>query len=306
MAVESSKSIPAVAWVKYKTFAGCKIDGSEAVPKPEGTRHMDRAYYLTALLEAPRYGSVQSYDGCGMSGGPLHNIAVLPSSMGQGSMFELLAFMQRANPIATSMLQLLLAYREQGWVVSMDGMLRHYGATTLVKGAEIRETFTPPQGVVPRMGVFWERAKRWALLHSNVFRDPLLFDAQKEYAIEWLLSSQRATEDLFYRGKNVKTVEVGPGFSPEEDLALCVYHAYSVNGPGPARDILVETQKQVQRPKDFARSLIDRFARSTYGNWTSRYARTRTLAHGTGFWPATFFTGRQAIFPVRNALVSEK
>ncbi len=306
MAVQTSASTPQVAWVKYKTFSGCKIDGTAPVRVPTSKRHMDRAYYLTAQLEAPTYGGVQSYDGCGMSGGPLHNIAVLPASMTQGSLFALLAFLEKRAPAATSMLQLLLAYREQGWVIAQDGVLRHYTDKSVVSGAEIVDVFTPLRGVVPKNGAFWERAKRWALLHSQALRDEVLFDAQKEFAIEWLVTSQRATEDLFYRGKNVRTVEVGAGVTPEEDLALCVYHAYSVNGPGPARDVLSATIKQTQKPVEFARALIARFAQTAWGNWSIRHARTRAFAQQSKLWPSSFFTGRNAIFPARNGLTQEK
>ena len=79
--------------VTFKTFAGIKIQGEQAVgvpTAPDAERHIARAFCLTARMEAPTWGSVQSYDNAGISGGPLHWIAHYPSTGEQGPLFPLL------------------------------------------------------------------------------------------------------------------------------------------------------------------------------------------------------------------------
>lgn len=289
-----------VSWVKYLQYSGCKINGTAAVPKPNTQLHMDRAFYLTALVEAPFYGAVQSYDGAGMSGGPLHNIAVYPRGLTQGSMFSLLRAMEVFKPGASTLLTLWQSYSEIGWAISKDGILRVVKTGQPVAGTDIRNTFTPIGGVVPKEGPNWESAKRWALLHNAVFADPTMFSAQKDFAINWLVLTQKDVESRFYGNSKPTMLLAGsPGFSIEDDLALCVYHCYSVNGPAPSRDRLVETLNSVKKGPDFARTLVQKLGDTAFGNWKIRYIRTRTAALKSGLWPEELFTGKGAIFPSR-------
>jgi len=289
-----------VGWRKFGEYSGCKIDGVAAVPKPTTMLHMERAYYLTAMIEAPTYGAVQSYDGAAMSGGPLHNIAVYPKGMTQGSVFQLLRAIEVGAPRSDALHQLWSMYTQLDWVVTQDGLLRSTKTGQPVDGTLIRDTFTPIAGKVPQTGPQWDAASRWAVAHHNVFADPLTYAAQKDFAIGWLLSSQRALESTFYQGADPKQIDVGAkGLSMQEDLAMAVYHCYSVNGPAPARDDLIAALKVSHRGYPFANALIQQLSATAFGNWENRYTRTRNAAMNSGLWPKELFAGAGALFPAK-------
>jgi len=292
MPLTPNPEVTRVQWVRYKGYAGCKIDGRTPVSLPSTSLHMDRAFFLTAQLEAPRYGSVQSYDGAGLSGGPLHNIAVYPSSGTQGSLFALLSRMELARTPGFAMIALLDQYRARGWAITSKGVLSEVQTGKPVTGADILQELAPLRGVVPQTGPYWEQARRWALLHHQVFSESALFDAQKEYAINWLIQGQQNTEELFYQRRPVRTMLVEKDISMAEDLALCVYHAFSVNAPAIAQKILLSAIKS----KDFPKVLLGTFRASTFANWQVRYDRTRAVALTSGLWPVALFTGPKAIF----------
>ena len=291
-----------VTWVQYQQYSGCKISGTVPVPKPSNKLHMERAYYLTAMIEAPTYGAINSYDGTGMSGGPLHNIAVYPSDLEQGSLFYLLRKIKETVTSVPAIIALEKAYYEQKWYLASDGKLRTLGSATLVKGKNIRDIFTPPEGRVPKTGPLWETAKKWAILHYNVLSAPATFETQKNFAIDWLIATQKETEDLFYQGRDVKKLSID-NLPLEEDLALCVYHCYSVNAPAPAKTELLDALKRSQRGAQFAKVLIAELAKNTFGNWENRYVRTRNEALKSGLWPSEFFNGPKAIFPAERLTV---
>jgi len=289
-----------VAWVKFGDYAGCKINGIAPVPKPTTLLHMERAYYLTALIEAPMYGAVQSYDGAAMSGGPLHNIAVYPKGLAQGSLFQLLRAIEVGAPESNALKQLWKAYAQLDWVVTQDGLLCNTKTGQSVEGALIRNTFTPLAGKVPTTGALWDTAAQWALAHHKVFVDPSTYAAQKNFAIGWLLSTQRTLESTFYHGIDPRQIDVSTkGLTMAEDLAMAVYHCYSVNGPAPARDDLLAALKINQRGVPFAKALIQQLAATAFGNWEKRYTRTRNAAMQSGLWPKELFTGTGAVFPVK-------
>ena len=270
------------------------------MPKPSDLRHMERAYYLTALIEAPTYGAVQSYDGAAMSAGPLHNIAVYPRNMQQGSMFALLRAIEVAVSGSTSLIHLWDCYARENWYVAQDGLLRHIKTGKPIEGKAIRDVFTPVEGQVPSQGVHWDTARRWAIAHYNVFADPLTYTAQKEFAIDWLLQSQRELEALFYRGLNPKQIIAGSkDMTLEEDLAMSVYHCYSVNAPAPARTDLLAALRVSKRGLPFAKALVRQLSMTSFGNWINRYTRTRQAAISSGLWPKVFFEGTGALFPAK-------
>ena len=312
-----------VGWRSFKTksgtvYSGCKISGTVGIPKPEPTSHMGRAYYLTAMLEAPSYGSVQSYDRCAMSGGPMHNIAVYPGNMAQGSMFPLLRAIELGAGDAVSVQKLWDAYKKAGWYIARDGKLKNVMTGKLITGKAIREEFSPVGGKVPKAGPNWLQAKRWATLHHNVFADPLTFKSQQDFAIGYLLKGQRKYENIFYKdqGMDPETLRVwstqdeadlaeadvpldvyNNHLSLKEDLAMCLYHSHSVNAPGPARTALVRVLKRRKRGDEFAQLLVWTLGTYKYGNWKVRYARTRKWAMRSELWPASFFSGPTAIMP---------
>jgi hypothetical protein len=312
-----------VGWRSYKTksgtvYSGCKISGGAKIPKPVPTSHMGRAYYLTAMLEAPSYGSVQSYDRCGMSGGPMHNIAVYPGNLAQGSMFPLLRALELGAWGSKSVQVLWDAYKAVGWYVARDGKLKDILTGKRITGKAIRDEFSPVGGKVPKSGPRWLQARKWAVLHHNVFADPATFKAQQDFAIGYLLKGQKKHEDVFYtdQGMDPETLRVwteqdetdlsefeiptdiyNNHLSLKEDLAMCMYHSHSVNAPGPARTALVRVLKRRKRGDEFAKLLIWTLATYKYGNWKVRYARTRKWAMASKLWPAFFFTGSNAIMP---------
>jgi len=286
----------------YKEWSGCLIHGTAPVPVSTSDLHLERAYYLLSQLEAPKYGTVQSYDGAGISGGPLHSIAVLPKTMGQGELWRLLRWLLRTTPEAPGLKQLNAALTAQGWRVADDGTLR--AGTALVSGADIRNEIAPPNGKVPKAGPDWEQAKRWAILLHTALSDPATFAGQKDYAIEYLVRTKKATEAQFYGTRDLMTLRVGAGgLSPIEDLAMCVYHSHSVNAPGPASDCLTATLKIAPSGDRFARRLIWELGKKRFGHWqdntegNSRYDRTQQAAKRCGLWPSEFFEGPNACMP---------
>jgi hypothetical protein len=260
---------------------------------------MEHAYYLTVLIESPYYGTVQSYDGAAMSAGPLHNIAVQPRGLAQGSLFALLRHIELVPAHIPELQDLWAALKMVNWMVAQDGKLRHIQTGTLVDGAAIRNEFTPKNGVVPKVGPLWEQARKWAVFFHKLFAAPATFEAQKQFAIHWLVTTQRDTEDLFYKGKDPKTVDTQGinSLSPEEDLAMCAYHCYSVNAPAPAKTELLASLKAAGTGAGFAKALLKHLGDNGYGNWAIRYARTREAALRTGFWSRDLFEGPAAIFP---------
>jgi hypothetical protein len=308
-------SEPSVKYIRFRDFSGCKIDGTADVPLPDSDFHMDRAYYLTAMLEAPKYGSVQSYDGAAMSGGPLHNIAVYPRNLkAQGSLFPLLRAIEKGLD-NENLYSLWWALRDDAnWYIARDGKLRHYETGRVISGTEIRNEFSPPNGRVPRTGPNWEKAKKWAILFHKLFADPATFKAQKEFAIDYLISTRSRDQERFYGELDINNIRVSEDkcdsdfLCLEEDLALSVYHSHSVNGPAPAATVLrqvIQRHAPISRGPAFAKDLIWTLGNRAFGRWKytedgrNRYSRTRIMALRSGLWPREFFVGNNSLMPLR-------
>lgn len=281
---------PTAKWIQYKTWSGILVGGETPVEPPIGSQqHMDRVVFLTSQLEAPKWGGVQSYDGAGISGGLLHNIAVMPASMEQGSLFALVRRMFDASLSSSPACRdLEAAFANQEFVVARDGKLRHQSGL-LVDGGRVRGLFAPPEGKVPKSGPQRKAAERWALLFHAAFADPATYRAQMDYAIEWLSRGQDDIEREAYRRYVLPKLDSPVGLDtkmmpPAFELAMCVYHAFSVNGPGPAASCL-RAVLNMDQPKDanaFAAKLIRRLGKSAFGRWLdepgdggNRYDRTR-------------------------------
>ena len=98
------KSLKGGAGASKRLWSGPHVAGVtpfEAPLDPES--HAQRAVWLSSQLEAPSWGSVQGYDGCGMSAGLLHNTAVLPNGGRpvQGRLWSLVDAMHK-HPNAAS------------------------------------------------------------------------------------------------------------------------------------------------------------------------------------------------------------
>lgn len=249
---------------KGKQFSGTLIVGSAKVEVPEEANlgeHMSRAFYLTACLEAPTWGTIQSYDGCGISGGPMHWVAVLPKGSQQGPLFKLLrrleqeATAQQDSVDTSALTHLWGALAEVGWYVARDGVLRSLKTGVTIKGSAIREKFTPNKGNPGGRGTRqWKQAERWASLFYNLLSAPWTFAAQEDHSIEYLIRGARTEELRAYRyfmpqleSPEKLTVDTGyvEAYFDSDlvipmpvDFAMCVYHSFSPNAPGMARVVL--------------------------------------------------------------------
>lgn len=277
-------------WVTYKHYSGYVVDGGPPVQLPESHMHLHimRAVWLASRLEAPRYGSVQGYDGAGMSGGLLHNIAVMPQSMEQGSFFELLSRVMTASPSDAADVKLSLA--QKGWHVAPDGWLRD-STGAKVSAQNIRNEFSGPDGKVPRAGS--DRQRAWAEMFHRLFAAPGTHLAQMSYAAEWLARGNSKAESEVYRYyARLDSVVSLPSaqLPPEVDLAMCVYHSFSVNAPGIASACL--SSPVAEDSKRFAKKVIRALGKRKYARWTdepgdggNRYDKTRTAVWECGLWP---------------------
>ncbi|HEY5658271.1 MAG TPA: hypothetical protein VIY27_10845 [Myxococcota bacterium] len=272
-----------------KTKAGALIHGTVPVT-PDAfdlELHMHRAVYLTSALEAPKWGTVQSYDGAAMSGGLIHNIALMPKTMTQGSFFGLL---RRIELTARDPRPFQIIWRNlaaEGCYVAQDGKLRRTDNGKLVSGRAIRALFTPPNGNVPKRGPHWETAKAWAIAFHELFTHRSTYLAQIDFAAEWMARGRGALEMSVYNDHGVggdSPIGVrAAALPPDVDLAMAVYHSFSVNGPGPAGTAL----KRARDKSDFARRLIRNLGTSSYGVWKEkRYAHTRRAVRKAGLWDA--------------------
>lgn len=283
-------------WVQFKKWSGIIVRGSELVEKPVPPgMHMDRAVWLTSRLEGAAWGTVQSYDGAGMSAGMLHNIAVQPASGEQGSLFQLLlrvfSHLDAIAPVVAQPLKTALA--DQGWYVAQDGVLRSSRTGGRIAGVLIRDVFAPPLGVVPKSGLQYREAVQWALLFHRLFAHKQSRKPQLDYAIKWLAGGQSKLELSVYRDATDDPAldsPIGLDFSsmdPRVELAMCVYHSFSVNGPSPAARCLTQVFKKwkpSRDPEPFAKALVRRLGAYPYGRWrdqpgdgANRYDRTRRV-----------------------------
>jgi hypothetical protein len=280
-------------YVPFKEYAGFIVRGTTAVPKPKpDATHMRVAAWLTAQMEGAKFGTVQSYDGAGMSGGLLHHIAVQPKGLAQGSLFPLLAEIRAAAPVAFMPIQ--TAFHARGWALAVDGELRT-AAGVLVPGALIRSAFNgAADGKTPPRGPEHESAKTWALQFSTLLSDPSTFAAQIDYAVKWLIEGRTATEKSVYERFAVNFDSLLTLRRSELpallDCAMCVYHSFSANGPAPAASALTLALR-ADGADAFSRALIRGLGLSDFGKWHdsptvgNRYDATREAVWGSGLWP---------------------
>ncbi len=293
---------PQPKYVKFGNYSGFKVDGTANVVPMVDPSHMNRAFYLMAKLEAPKWGAVQSYDGCGISGGPSHFVAVYPQNLKQGGLFDLVRRLEVGVPDVVVPVQ--AAFATVGMFVAKDGRLRYRTDSKEVTGKVIRNLFTPPDGKVPESGAENKQALHWIKVFSNLLRNVNTFPIQTDYAIEYLISGCNDVEMHAYnmflpKLKKPEMIGVGenPELPPEVDLAMAVYHAFSPNAPAIAQGCLkaaIDSQGRVKKadPESFARSLITKLGTKKYGKWEdttgvgqNRYDNCRFVAVQSGLWP---------------------
>lgn len=279
--------------VKYKDLAGILVVGDQDVTIQgfDLTKHMHRAAWLATMLESPKWGTVQSYDNAGISGGPFHWIARYPRTGEQGSLFGLLRRIEMVGVTGGALKNLLEAFRSCGWYLSQDGKLKLVATGAVVSGNAIRDEIAPLKGVVPDKGPHRDRAEWWALLFHHLFALSWTWPAQIDFAVSHLVRGQKDLEVGVYSallGKSIVTPEVVGGvdsISAQSDLAMSVYHAFSVNAPSPAASCLQSVRKYAG-DVSFPARLIKALGTKKYGAWDKRYARTRSFAKE--MWPDSY------------------
>jgi len=295
-----------VRFVHFRSTAGFVVRGGRRFDKPlDVDLHMQRAAWLTAQTEAASWGTVQSYDGVGMSCGVIHMIAVNRGHDGQpatqGAPFWRLV---RACLDATADvggLQVLLD--EIGWTLGPDGVV--VGPRTIaaagggalgpvVTGEALRTELSGPKGVTPESGPKHERARDYAIACNALMRDPRTFRVQVDAAIRWLVLGHAAEERAMY-GRFAQPAASTPDLAtlrsdvlpPAADLAMCVYHSFSVNAPSEAlrqaRQSLAFSTAH-HDPIAVARSLCVALGTDHYARWPTRYEHIRRVARGCGLW----------------------
>jgi hypothetical protein len=261
--------------------------------------HIKKALLVLAQIEAPFWGTVQNYDGVGMSAGLIHNIAVYRNGS-QGSLWGLLRDMEPSITAGDAGKALWDAFRDEGCFVSQDGKLREWNTGKLMPGKWIIDLLSGPGGHW-KTAAEQARARSWALRFAAAFADPLGYTAQINSAIQWLLQGQAPAELTAYEtflGRKLKRAEdvVFSHMDANErematSIAMILYHCHSVNAPGKAVQVLNSVLKQ---PKPTPEALVRALARTNYGKWrdttdnNNRYDKTRIAMERLGFWDPAF------------------
>jgi hypothetical protein len=289
-----------IRWLTFASHSGFLAAGGPAIEGPvDPSVHVDRAVFLAGKLEAGAWGTVQSYDGAGMSGGLLHNIAVGADDV-QSSFFPLLRECALAAPEACAEVSATL--RDAGWTLSADGRLRSLASGALAGGREIRRELSGSEiGAVPKTGPDTDRARAWADRLFRAFAHERTRAAQAAYAAAWMAQGNSADERAVYSavlGRAVDSMLALPAAAlpVEVELAMSVYHAFSVNAPARARKVLSPLLAKLHdglAPELFAQRLVralgtQKFARwqDTTGTGRNRYDRTRVVVwNNPTLWP---------------------
>lgn len=282
--------------------------------------HLNTAVFLTAMIESMHWGTVQSYDGCGMSAGPLHSTAVLPNNnFALGPLWGLLQRIgqhDRISSIATY--DELMDYLESKGLVfnAMTGIPVSTRTRRAATGYQVSEVLTPPAkhvnqtlayGTVGPHGPGHEQAKQFCILFANLFSDPATYLAQIDHSIDWLLKASQAERNLYALAWGTPGVDryylSDENLGPAMSLALAVYHSFSVNAPAVASSTLATVlavwnrggrgpvYDNEENAAALAGYICQAFKRSGYGMWgartegrQSRYEKTRAAASKLGVW----------------------
>lgn len=294
------KSLAAGSGANKRLCSGPHVAGAIGFDAPlDPASHAQRAVWLSSQLEAPSWGSVQGYDGCGMSAGLLHNTAVLPNggSPVQGRLWSLIDAMHKhpGASAAPAIHALVARLTELGWTIERHGALVATGTLKPIAAQAILRELTPPDGAVPEQGAAWKRASSWAELFHQAFAEAATFPAQVAHAADWLSADKRGEEHrvyaLFAPGAP-SFMELRADALPQEiDLAMCIYHAFSVHNPAHAREALALVLQSVDggQPLKFAKALVRTLASKTPRWQTKRYPRTREALKkraALALWPS--------------------
>lgn len=311
-----------VTRVTYKSYSGPKVAGSSEFKLHDASDHWEKTLWLTSKVESGgRFGAINMYDGTAVTAGLHQAIAVFPRELAdedfnakddQGSFFSLLRLIQSLSSF-DSLDSLISRFRDCGWILGRDGVLRYSSSGTKqvgrqkrsvkagdpVFGFEIRETFTPNQGSVPASGPEWDQAASWASSFHSVFSHPDSYRPQIEFGAQHFEASARrkivgghTIEQQLYGG----SISSFRPSTPALDLALCVFWSHSVNAPSVAYSLLskvLEESSPEEDPDKFSKLLLKALATKNYGRWhwseiNGRWQRTRNNA--ILIWPSYLFS----------------
>lgn len=301
---------PQVRWKKTGKYSGPVIYGNKDWPKVPtpmlGTAFITKALWLLAMAETMgRRGVVNMSDGTGVTAG-LQYVAVYPRDLSTGGpLWKFLWYMDHFFPISYSPLGDL--FQERGWQLH-DGCLATVGGS-MVSMRVFRNVVTPDNGVVPRKGWKWNRAREWALAFSQLMRDERTFRAQRMYG-ETFLREMMNTRFKVLDGQTLKSVanldEHDPlpfAYMPDwykaegYELVYCLLLSFMFNSP--VRALRAYKAALKGNPMNFPKLLVRRLA-SECKRWDddhpgSRYQRSRSAAMRV--WDRRLFVGDRAIMP---------
>jgi hypothetical protein len=295
----------------------------------QATNHWERIVWLTSQVECGgRFGTVQSFDGAGMTAGLTQAIAVYPKEIAhednnpkddQGALWKLLDLIKTHHPDLITRID--DEFKELGWTL-YKGQVRYVNEDKtpgdLVNGRVIREELTPNQGVVPNYGEAWDSAKSWVLMFHNIFSNEDSFAKQVAFAIEHTQSLAKR-KPPFLKGQSIQSILYRDNYQDTKlfsrndpmDLAAAILFSNAVNAPAMAfRKLQQALEEFGKRPNwqnpgernEFAKILIRALGEANYARWnfkivTGRYQRTRKAA--MILWPRHLFEGPKAVMPKR-------
>lgn len=267
--------------MKMKQFgahSGVIVQGTKSALEWEGFdryAHIDRALLLTLAVEGPKWGTVQTYDGAGISAGLLHHIAAFPANKTLGSFWPLYF---QCIEVAPEFALADVKRNARGQVLNAHG--------DALNGDMVRMLFTGSERGYTRQ-LTPEISARIESIH-RLFADPRTYAIQAEAARDWLWKTTgKYPVGIFLPVGNIplRTSQVlrSSDFpSPEHELAFCVVRACAVNNPRDAKEALDDALKG--DVDDFPRRLYKEL-REERKNWVNRISRIATAAGRLGLWP---------------------
>jgi hypothetical protein len=254
-----------------------------------------------------KLGSVMMADGTACTAGIEQSILVYPRNLTvQGPLPGLLHLLDHFVPISYYTLGQML--EEEGWMIGGDKTIREFDNGQLVSPQMLRRSLTPNDGVVPRKGMAWKRARAWALAFHELFSMKETREAQIKHAIDGFTKFARRVkhkklehetiEAVVYNGDCLaQAFEVDTIEGAACDLAMALFWERKTNGPAPALTRLGRATKRFEsNDMDFARFLIRQLSTASYGRWaTNRNRRARKWAQRV--WPRELFVGPKAVWP---------
>lgn len=315
-------------YAKFGKFAGLRRSGILKLSKPQNSRHLDAASWLTAQVESGgRFGCAINFDGTGMTAGIHQAIAVFPRALDdhakandQGPLWKLLNRFFAIPVAPTAFVEMLREFESIGWTLSADGSCRDPSGGR-VSGQEIRLEFSgDANGLMPVSGHHRKRSEYWVNLFSELFSQPETFPIQLRYGEEHFIKRADRTKLRFAKVSGVGVAkmtiaevcysEAGLGhvdrehMLPAYELAMAVFWSHSVNAPSIAlKKICKAVPALVGKGGSegkFAQRLIRVLGDTKFGRWDDdirggRYQRTRNAA--MRLWPKDLFVGPDAVMP---------